>query len=69
MKLKKKEDQSVDSSILLRRWNITPMEGVIEKKFKAEIEGITIQNLPYLSIHLINNHKTETLLRMPTSAS
>jgi hypothetical protein len=36
MKLKKKEDQSVDTSFLLRMGNKIPMEGVIEKKFKAE---------------------------------
>ena len=43
MKLKKKEDQSVDTSILLRRGNKIPMEGVIETKFGAETEGMTIQ--------------------------
>jgi hypothetical protein len=35
MKLKK-EDQSVDTSIHLRRGNKIPMEGVIETKFRAE---------------------------------
>jgi hypothetical protein len=38
MKLKKKEDQSVDSSTLLRRGN---KEGVTETKFGAEMEGRT----------------------------
>jgi hypothetical protein len=33
MKLKRKEDQSVDTSILLRRENNIPMEGVTETKF------------------------------------
>jgi hypothetical protein len=33
MKLKKKEDQSVDSPFLLRMGNKIPMEGVIESKF------------------------------------
>ena len=42
MKLKKKEDQSVDTSILLRRGNKIPMEGVRETKFGAEPEGMTI---------------------------
>jgi hypothetical protein len=42
MKLKKKEDQSVDTSILLRMGNIIPMEGVTETKFGAETEGKTI---------------------------
>jgi hypothetical protein len=34
MKLKK-EDQSVDTSILLRRRDKTPMEGVIETKVQS----------------------------------
>jgi hypothetical protein len=42
MKLKKKEDQSVDTSFLLRRGNKIPMEGVTETKFRAEIGGMTI---------------------------
>jgi hypothetical protein len=47
MKLKK-EDQSVNTSILLRRGNKTPMEGVTETKFGAEVERRTIQRLPPL---------------------
>jgi hypothetical protein len=43
MILKKKEDQSVDTSFLLRMGNIIPMEDVTETKFGAEIEGMTIQ--------------------------
>jgi hypothetical protein len=39
MKLKKKEDQSVDTSILFRRGNKIPMEGVTETKCGAETEG------------------------------
>ena len=42
MKLKKKEDQSVDTSLLLRMGNKIPMEGVIETKFEAKSEGKTI---------------------------
>jgi hypothetical protein len=49
MKLKKKEDQSVDTLILLRRGNKIPMEGVIETKCGTEIEGMTIQRLPHKS--------------------
>jgi hypothetical protein len=37
MKLKKKEDQSVDTSGLLRIGNEIPMEGVTETKFRAEM--------------------------------
>jgi hypothetical protein len=67
MKLKKKEDKSVDTLVLLRRRNKIPMEGVTETKCGAEIEGMTIQRLPYLGIHPINSHQTQTLLWMPTS--
>jgi hypothetical protein len=42
MKLKNKEDQSVDTSPLLRIGNIITMEGVIETKFGAEMKGWTI---------------------------
>jgi hypothetical protein len=66
IKLKKKEDQSVDTSILLRRGNKISMEGVA--KCGADTEGINIQRLPHLGIHPINNHQTQTLLQMPTSA-
>ena len=62
MKLKKKDDQSVDTLILLRRRNKILMEGVTETKFGAETEGMTIQRLPYLGIHPINNHKAQTVL-------
>ena len=55
MKLKKKEDQRVDTSILLRGGNKIPMEGVTETKFRAETEGMAIQKLPHLGIHPINN--------------
>ena len=55
MKLKK-EDQSVDTLILLRRGNKIPMEEVTETKCGAVIEGMTIQRLPHLGIHPINNH-------------
>jgi hypothetical protein len=64
MKLKKKDDQSVDTLILLRRGSKIPMEGVTETKFRAETEGRTIQRLPHLGIHPINNHHTQTLLQM-----
>jgi hypothetical protein len=48
MKLKKKEDQSVDTLILLRRGSKIPMEGVTETKSKAETERMTILRLPHL---------------------
>jgi hypothetical protein len=63
VKLKKKEDQSVDTSFLLRVGNKIPMEGVPETKFRAEPEGTTIQRLPHLGIYPINNHQSQTLGR------
>ena len=36
MELKKKEDQSEDTSLLLRMRNKTPMEGVTATKFGSE---------------------------------
>jgi hypothetical protein len=42
MKLKKNEDQSVDTSFLLSRGNKIPLEGVTETKFATETEGRTI---------------------------
>jgi hypothetical protein len=63
MKLKK-EDQSVDTLFLLRTGNKIPMEGVTETKFRAVMEGRTIQRLPHPGIHPINNHQIQTLLHM-----
>jgi hypothetical protein len=34
------------------------MEEITETKFRAVTEGMTIQRLPYLVIHPINNHQT-----------
>jgi hypothetical protein len=42
MKLKRKEDQSVDTLFLLRMGNKIPMEGVAEKKYGVETEEMTI---------------------------
>jgi hypothetical protein len=43
MKLKKKEDHRVDTSVLLRRGFKIPMGGDTETKFGAENEGKAIQ--------------------------
>jgi hypothetical protein len=62
MKLKK-EDQSVDTLLLLRMRNKIPMEGVTETKFGAETEDHPETAPPGdLSIY---NHQTQTLLHMP----
>jgi hypothetical protein len=65
MKLKKKEDQSVDTSFLLRMGNKIPMKGITETKSRAETEGRTIQRLPHPGIHPVYNHQMQTLLHMP----
>jgi hypothetical protein len=63
--LKKKEDQSVDTLLLLRMGNKIPIDGATEKKFRAETEGMTLQRLLDLRIHPIYNHQTQTLLHLP----
>jgi hypothetical protein len=68
MKFNKKEDQSVDTLIILRRGNKITMEGVTKTKSGAETEGMTIQRPPLLGIHPIYNHQFQTLLWRPTSA-
>jgi hypothetical protein len=67
MKLKKKEDQSVNTSILLRRWSKILIEGNMETKYGAETKGKAIQRLPHLGIHPIYSHQIHTLLWMPRS--
>jgi hypothetical protein len=45
MKLKKKEDQSVNTSVFLRKGIKIPIGGDTETKFGAETEGKAIQCL------------------------
>ena len=52
MKLKK-EDQSIDALVLLRRGKKTPLGGDITTKCRAETEGKTIQRLCHLGFHPI----------------
>jgi hypothetical protein len=66
MKPKKKEDQNVDTMFLLRMGNKIPMEIVTETKFRAETVERTIQRLPHLKIHPIDNHQTQTMMHMAT---
>jgi hypothetical protein len=61
MKLKKKEDLRVDTLLLLRMGNKILMEGVTETKFRAEMQGKTIQRLSHPGIDPIYNNQTETL--------
>jgi hypothetical protein len=69
MKLKKKKDQSVDTSILLGGGgeDKIPMEGFTESKCGVESEGMIIQRLPHLGIHPIYNHQSQTLLWMSST--
>jgi hypothetical protein len=64
-KIKKKEDQCVDTSFLLRIGNKTPMEGVTETMFGAKMKGWTIQRLPHPGVHPIISHQTQTQFHMP----
>ena len=57
-----REDQSVDTSVLLRRGNQIPMGGDTETKCGAETEGKTTQRLPHLGIHPKYSYQTQTLL-------
>jgi hypothetical protein len=69
MKLKKKEDQSLDTSLLIRMEKKISMGGDTETKYGAETEGKVIQRLPHCGIHPIYKHQTQTQLWMPISAS
>jgi hypothetical protein len=55
-------------SSFLEGGNKILIEGVTETKYEEETEGMTVQRLIHLEFHLINNHQTETLLRVPTRA-
>ena len=64
-KLKKKEDQSVDASVLLIRDNKILRGGNMETKCGAKTEGKAIQRLPHLGTHPIYRHQTQTPLQLP----
>jgi hypothetical protein len=51
MKLKKKEDQSLDVSVLCRRGNKILTVANTEAKCGSETEGKATQRLPHLGIH------------------
>jgi hypothetical protein len=52
MKFKKKEDQHVDASVLLRRWNKILTGGNMGTTCRAETEGKAFQRLPHLAISI-----------------
>jgi hypothetical protein len=64
-KTKKREDQCMDTSFLLRIENKIPMKEVTETKFGAKMKGWTIQRLPHPGIHPIISHQMQTLLHIP----
>jgi hypothetical protein len=62
MKLKKKEDQSVDTLVSLRRWIKVPLGRYTETNCGTKTEGKAIQRLSHLGIHPIYSFQTQTLL-------
>ena len=68
MKSKKKEDQCVDTSVLLRKGNKILTGGNLETNCGAETEGKAIQRMPYQGISPIYSHLTWMLLWMLRSA-
>jgi len=54
----KKEDQSVDASVFLRRGNKILIGGNTETKYGVETGGKAIQRLTHLGIQLIYGHQT-----------
>ena len=69
MKYKKKEDQSVGASVLLRRENKIFMGADTEINCGTENERRAIHKLSHLGIHPIYSHPNPKLLYMPKSAS
>jgi len=64
----KKEDQSVDASVFLRRGNEILTGGNTEKKCDAETEGKAIQRVPPMDSHPTCSQQTTSLLGMPRDA-
>jgi hypothetical protein len=62
MKLKKKEDQRADTSVLLRRGNKILMGRNMETKCGAESEGKAIQRLPLGDPSHIQSPNAETIV-------
>ena len=61
MKLKKKEDNSMDTLIFLRREIKTNMWGDTNTKFAEEPGGKLIQWLPHQGLHPIYTYQTQIL--------
>jgi hypothetical protein len=63
MKLKNKEDKSVDATVLLRRGNKILTGGNMKTKCGAKTEIKAIQALPQMVIQPIYSHQTQMLLQ------
>jgi hypothetical protein len=61
MKLKNKEDTTVDVSVLLKRRKKILTGGNTETKCGAENKEKAIQRLAHLRIHPLYRHQTQTL--------
>jgi hypothetical protein len=64
MKLKKKENQSMGASVLLRRLNKTLKGGKSEASHGTETERRAMQTLAYLGIHPMYRYQTQRLFWM-----
>jgi hypothetical protein len=62
MKFKKKKNQSVHNSVLLRRGKEILMGANMEIKCGADTEEKAVQRLTHLGIHPIYNHQSQTLV-------
>jgi hypothetical protein len=67
MKFKKKEDQSVDVSVFLRRGNKILTGKHMETKYGAKTERKAIQRMPHLGIHPLYSYQIQMLLWMSKS--
>jgi hypothetical protein len=68
MKLKKKEDQTVDALVLLRRGKIYSREKIRRQSVEQRLKERPSRDCPTWGIHPIYSHQTQTLLEMPRSA-
>jgi hypothetical protein len=75
MKLKKKEDQNVDTLLLLRMWNKIPMEGFTETsselKWKERPSRVypTLKSIPYTITKPTSAYARKILLTGPCHSS
>jgi hypothetical protein len=67
MHLKKREDQSIDASVFLRKGRKILRRGNIETQCSVETEGKAIYRLLHLGIHPYTVTK-QTLLGLPRKA-